>query len=93
MTIKEIIYSLECQAQDKDRLAGGDPNSDLTKDATALYEAIRMLRAKLYRIRWEECPDCCLWGRKRFCPECGRPLTEEAWTEMERRIGGKRWND
>lgn len=23
-----------------------------------------------------------------YCPVCGRPLTEEAWTEMERRIGG-----
>lgn len=29
----------------------------------------------------------------KFCPECGKPLTEEAWAEMERRIGGKRWND
>lgn len=24
----------------------------------------------------------------KFCPECGRPLTEEAWAELERRIGG-----
>lgn len=24
----------------------------------------------------------------KFCPACGRPLTEEAWAEMERRIGG-----
>lgn len=23
-----------------------------------------------------------------YCPFCGRPLTEEAWAEMERRIGG-----
>lgn len=23
-----------------------------------------------------------------FCPDCGRPLTEEAWAELERRIGG-----
>lgn len=23
-----------------------------------------------------------------FCPHCGRPLTEEAWAELERRIGG-----
>lgn len=22
----------------------------------------------------------------RFCPHCGRPLTEEAWAELERRI-------
>lgn len=24
----------------------------------------------------------------KFCPNCGRPLTEEAWAELERRIGG-----
>lgn len=23
-----------------------------------------------------------------FCQSCGRPLTEEAWAELERRIGG-----
>lgn len=23
-----------------------------------------------------------------YCPMCGRPLTEEAWAELERRIGG-----
>lgn len=24
----------------------------------------------------------------KFCPECGRPLTEKAWAELERRING-----
>lgn len=24
----------------------------------------------------------------KFCPECGRPLIEESWAELERRIGG-----
>ena len=23
-----------------------------------------------------------------YCPNCGHPLTEEAWAELERRIGG-----
>lgn len=23
----------------------------------------------------------------KYCPFCGRPLTEEAWAELERRIG------
>lgn len=25
----------------------------------------------------------------RFCPVCGKPLIEEAWAELERRIGGE----
>lgn len=29
----------------------------------------------------------------RFCPMCGRPLTEEAWAELERRIGGNDGTD
>lgn len=43
------------------------------------------------------CPpyaDCCMKGisansafKINFCPECGRPLTEEAWTELEKRMG------
>ena len=24
-----------------------------------------------------------------FCPECGRPLTEQAWKELERKICGQ----
>lgn len=55
--------------------------------------------AKLDRSRWEGC-DCCTagdsefrylldkWGEDDYCHRCGRPLTEEAWTELERRIGG-----
>lgn len=49
--------------------------------------------AKLDRSRWEGCKSCdkvnsaYLKGAI-YCVHCGRPLTEEAWTEMERRIGG-----
>ena len=42
------------------------------------------------------CPpyaDCCMKGisansafRINFCPECGRPLTDEAWDEMKNRL-------
>lgn len=26
----------------------------------------------------------------KFCPECGRPLTEEAWKELEKRVRGEK---
>lgn len=44
------------------------------------------------------CPpyaDCCMKDisansafKINFCPECGRPLTEEAWAELEKRLRG-----
>lgn len=44
------------------------------------------------------CPpyaDCCMKGisansafKINFCPECGRPLTEKAWVELEKRLMG-----
>ena len=59
--------------------------------------------AKLDRIRWMGCGWCrefgtmpirgftvhgCTSTTAHFCPKCGKPLTEEAWTELERRIEG-----
>lgn len=48
--------------------------------------------AKLDRSRWEGCEYCKetvpKWYLWKFCPDCGKPLTEEAWAELERRIGG-----
>lgn len=67
--------------------------------ATALRMAIDALRAqhtpaKLDRSRREGCICCTkknqLMAREkhgyRYCEHCGRPLTEEAWAELERRI-------
>ena len=46
------------------------------------------------------CPpyaDCCMNGisansafKINFCPNCGRPLTEEAWKELEKRVRGEK---
>jgi len=47
--------------------------------------------AKLDRSRWEGCEYCKDIPKsilKGFCYACGRPLTEEAWADLERRIGG-----
>lgn len=67
----------------------------------ALNMAIDALRGqqdpvKLDRSRWEKCRGCDLCKNDyavyhifpyyKFCPMCGRPLTEEAWAELERRI-------
>lgn len=64
----------------------------------ALNMAISALRAQqspLDRSRWKGCYWCTGFCPEvtgdphwdyRFCPKCGRPLTEEAWVELERRI-------
>ena len=64
----------------------------------ALDMAIVALRAQqkllemleLDRDAWKLCDGCRpnrFFGN-RFCCRCGRPLTEEAWAELEWRIGG-----
>ena len=67
------------------------------------FAALRAQPAKLDRSWWERCKFCKTKIRVRiiditknlrlelpcwFCPACGRPLTDEAWAELERRIGG-----
>lgn len=59
------------------------------------FDALRCKDAptKLDRIRWDGCGWCRRFQGKfdetkadRYCKLCGRPLTEEAWAELERRI-------
>ena len=54
-----------------------------------LRDEARTAAVRLDRDRWQPCPDCGpenkIW---KFCPFCGRPKTEEAWRELERRIVG-----
>ena len=33
-----------------------------------------------------QCEDYCNYIPRKYCPECGRPLTEAAWAELEKRI-------
>lgn len=62
---------------------------------SALEIAIDALRvqqtpAKLDRSRWKRCKMCkdyiSLLQGYHYCFICGRPLTEEAWAEMERKM-------
>ena len=57
----------------------------------------------IYREAWEPCELCSISdgtpakhlilaetcnGEAKYCPECGRPLTEEAWAMLEKRLMG-----
>lgn len=35
-----------------------------------------------------QCEQYCNYIPRNFCPECGRPLTPEAWAELEKRLRG-----
>lgn len=35
-----------------------------------------------------QCEDYCNYIPRKFCPECGRPLTDEAWELLEKRLRG-----
>ncbi|MDE6261579.1 MAG: hypothetical protein K2M42_12135 [Oscillospiraceae bacterium] len=40
-------------------------------------------------VQYTRCGDGTTYSvKEQFCPICGRPLNEEAWAELERRIGG-----
>lgn len=49
---------------------------------------------RIDRYAWEPCKICGIRGmaeslilkREKFCAYCGRPLTDEAWAELERRV-------
>lgn len=48
--------------------------------------------AHIDREKWEPCMWCALngqFGLNNYCSACGRPLTEEAWAELERRVCGE----
>lgn len=47
--------------------------------------------AHIDREKWGPCMWCVLYKQfeNNYCPVCGRPLTDEAWTELERRVFGE----
>ena len=47
--------------------------------------------AHIDREKWGTCMWCVLYKQfeNNYCPMCGRPLTEEAWAELKRRVFGE----
>ena len=51
--------------------------------------------ANINREAWEPCAVCSIshkhWAERQYsyCPYCDRPLTEEAWAELEKRVRGE----
>lgn len=59
------------------------------------FEAYSLQEKHIDRKAWERCWTC-RWvvsqpnwrSDYKFCPRCGKPLTEEAWKELEQRLIG-----
>ncbi len=71
------------------------PDDEWVVALTVAIDALRAQPAKLDRSRWEGCPNCGKWQvygyrnyEPAYCRDCGKPLNEKAWAELERRIGG-----
>ena len=72
--------------------------SDIKESCRMAISALRaqQTQAKLDRSRWKGCKLCneptlvgfTTYCGYQYCKNCGRPLTEEAWAELERRING-----
>ena len=60
---------------------------DLAVEALRAYPP-----AHIDREAWEPCYSCepqLLMMGNNYCGNCGRPLTEEAWDELEKRMGAR----
>lgn len=100
MTIEEAIRILEAGGW-WDLLDPSGSDADLDPLDEAIDVALSALRAQqttatLGRSRWEGCLYCdsvlsgpeWMIGSSRYCQFCGKPFTEDAWAELERRING-----
>lgn len=94
MTREEAIDTLEKLKSVCITLAWKDENKN------AIDMALRALRAQPTHVDmgwWGRCGTCSAlenWNERTeaevlYCPECGKPLTKEAFNLLEKRIGGK----
>lgn len=63
-------------------------DEELEQDGLTVYP---YYPPRLDRSEWEPCMWCVLngqFGLNDYCSACGRPLTDEAWAELERRVCG-----
>ena len=94
MTTEEAIKILDPETSRDALWKYEDKEKRLEAVNEACQLAVAALRAqqtsaKLDRSRWEGCEYCKNMSiLKGFCYSCGRHLTEEAWAELERKIGG-----
>lgn len=98
MTIEEALDILE-NGNWFSYVDNNAPQSTVSKVAEAintLARNIRITHGHINREKWEPCLNCqdieklskhikC-WPS--YCPVCGRPLTDEAWDELEKRLRG-----
>lgn len=73
------------------------PQSTVSKVAEAINTLARNIRTThghINREKWEPC-ECCRSAKfmngqsmYNFCPSCGRPMTDQAWDELEKRLEG-----
>ena len=95
MTEEEAIKILSPNSESR-LVRAADGFLPTQKVLCALELAVSALRAqqttaKPDRSRWEGCGFCNKINQSRlkgimYCAKCGRPITEEAWAELERRI-------
>jgi len=94
MTKEEAIYVLSHKLLSMEDGFSWEKTEEAFDMAIA---ALRAQPAKLGRSRWEGCWWCkdfrtvplrgftpygCMSTTAHFCPNCGKPLTEEAWAEL-----------
>lgn len=94
MDIEEAIGWLENISEKY--IHGGDEKFDKQRKRAIIWaiDALRFQQTnmKLDKKKWEGCEDCTGYMNKsvcwnfRYCPNCGRPRTDEALKELERRI-------